>query len=360
MSASTEGRDGEGADGSGSDLIVTAPNGVTWKRLPGATTGGTEFLAALKSLAGFDDVARQWNVWEEGQRDKEHQQLIAVLKQWNHASPPPGGYLSSEELEARWDAREKSRDEARRARADLYDQERAHARIGLLQAKATAGFMGLVAERPASAAQRDMAAELEAASLQEAEGLREQVGDPDTVVDRHGDLPATRREQNLSDHMSFFRHRLLREWSVGQRKRFNQLLAMPVPRGQDMCSECQAPADWHRYAISVCLWRQQPQPGTEADTLARLLPGWLERCIACTPYQLRHQWGGAQALPGFDGEQWRKMLTPFLRAIFAPGKPARRTPVDERAVLERRLRAAEAEAERLRKQLAEHDPGGRK
>ena len=358
MSTGVDGRDGGSTGEIGSALIVTAPNGVAWRRRPGGTTGGAELLTALQSLVGFDDVERQWNVWQEGQADEDHRQLIAVLKQWEHVSPPPGGYLRRETLEAHWDAEEKSRAEARRARAAAYNQERAHVRLRLLQAEATAGFMGIVLDRPASAAQRDKAAQFQMASMEEAETLREQVGDPDAVVDEHGDLPATRRERNLSEHMLYFRHRLLREWSVGQRRRFNQLLAMPIPQPQDMCAECQTPTDWHRYAISVCLWRLQPEPGSQADTLAQLLPGWLERCIACTPYQLSHQWGGSQALPDFNGEQWRRMLTPLLQAIFAPEKPASRKRVDKRAALERRLRAAEAEAERLRKQLAEHDPGG--
>jgi hypothetical protein len=46
------------------------------------------------------------------------------------------------------------------------------------------------------------------------------------------------------------------------------------------------------------------------------------------------------------------MLTPVLRAVFAPGKPAPRKPADPRAALTRRLRAAERETERLRSQLA--------
>jgi hypothetical protein len=39
--------------------------------------------------------------------------------------------------------------------------------------------------------------------------------------------------------MTFFRH---------------PLLAMPSPRAADMCSECQAPAGWHTYALSLRLW----------------------------------------------------------------------------------------------------------
>ena len=124
-----------------------------------------------------------------------------------------------------------------------------------------------------------------------------------------------------------------------------------------MCSECQAPADWHTYALSLRLWPGTPEPGSTAATLAALIPGWWERCPACTAYQIRQRWGGAGALPDFDGAQWQAMLTPILRAIFAPAPPPPRKQPDQRAVLQQRLRAAEAQAERLRKQLAAFNPG---
>jgi hypothetical protein len=49
------------------------------------------------------------------------------------------------------------------------------------------------------------------------------------------------------------------------------------------------------------------------------------------------------------------MLTPQPRAIFLPTKPKRRKVPDQRVALTRRLQAAEAEAERLRVQLAKID-----
>jgi hypothetical protein len=54
------------------------------------------------------------------------------------------------------------------------------------------------------------------------------------------------------------------------------------------------------------------------------MPGWWERCPASTAYQISHAWGNA--LPEFTGEQWRSMLPPLLRAIFAPG-PTKKKPV---------------------------------
>src|ERR1700683_2836540 len=95
-----------------------------------------------------------------------------------------------------------------------------------------------------------------------------------------------------------------------------------------------------------------PEPGSTAAKLAALLPGWWERCPACTDYQIRHQWGGTGALSGVGAAQWQAMLTPVLRAIFAPAPTTPRKQPDQRTALQQRLRAAEAQAERLRRQLA--------
>jgi hypothetical protein len=212
-----------------------------------------------------------------------------------------------------------------------------------------------VLENPASDAQRDRATEVLAAAGQEIRELEVRVGDPDAIADEHGDLPAARRGYNLDSHMSLFRHVALRAWSKGQRSRFRQLLAMPVPQAADMCAECQAPADWHTYAVSLRLFQPAPEPGSQPETIARLMPGWWERCPASTSFQIRQQWG--QGLPDFDGAQWQAMLTPLLRAIFAPAPPPQREKPDKRAVLERRLRSAEAEARRIRRELDGLDPG---
>jgi hypothetical protein len=88
-----------------------------------------------------------------------------------------------------------------------------------------------------------------------------------------------------------------------------------------MCSECQAPTEWHEYDLSLQLFLPPPPSGSDNEALARLLPGWWERCPACSAYKIEHQWGGNQALPDFDGQQWRAMLPPMLRAIFTPVQP---------------------------------------
>jgi hypothetical protein len=253
------------------EMIITAANGVRWRRLSSSTSSAEELLAALEGLGG-DRIAREWSLWREG-------------------GP--------------------------------------------------------------SDAQRDKAAEFLAVAGQEIEALEAPVGDPDAIADEHGDLPATRRGYNLDLHMRLFRHEALRAWSKRQRPRFRQLLAMRVPQPADMCPECQALADWHTYAVSLRLFQTKPEPGSQAETIARL-PGWWERCPASTSIQIRQQWG--QGLPDFDGAQWQAILTPLLRAIFAPAPPRQREKPDQRAVLERRLRSAEAEASRIRRELGELGP----
>jgi len=71
-------------------------------------------------------------------------------------------------------------------------------------------------------------------------------------------------------------------------------------------------------------------------------------------YRLHHTWG-LDPLPELDGEQWIAMLPPLLRAwTGADGKPRPdpRPKAVARAVLERQLRRAEAQAEELRRQIA--------
>lgn len=339
------------------DLIVTTANGVAWRRLPGGTSSAAEFLAALAMWTDSGGrIAREWSWWQDGRRALEEDRILDVIRQWNHAARPPGGYLTEEQVQARLDATQARLERQREARVAQYDKDLAMARLRLLSAQATAGFMRHVMAKPASAAQQVKAQELLAASEQEAAALAVQIGDPDAITDQHGDLPPTRRERHLDEHMTFFRHPLLREWSSGQRPRFHQLLSMPAPRPTDMCSECQAPAYWHTYALSLRLWPGTPEPGSTAAKLAALLPGWWQRCPACTDYQIRHQWGGTFALPDFDVGQWRAMLTPLLRAIFAPAPRTPRKRPNRRAALQQRLRNAEAEAERLRRQLTALEP----
>ena len=162
------------------EMIVTAANGVRWRRLPGSTSSAEEFLAVLAGLGG-DRIAREWSLWREGELRREDDRRHEVLFQWEHADPPPGPYLTAEELESRFEARWAETQRQREARAAEYDHDRAMARLKLLSAQADAGFMRHVLANPASDAQRDKATEFLAAAEQEIKALEAQVGDPDAV-----------------------------------------------------------------------------------------------------------------------------------------------------------------------------------
>jgi len=142
--------------------------------------------------------------------------------------------------------------------------------------------------------------------------------------------------------------------------RSRPLLAMPAPQPADMCSECQAPADWHTYALSLRLWPGTPEPGSTAAKIAVLLPAGGSDAPRAPTTRPATNGAAPAALPGFDASQWQAMLTPVLRAIFAPAHRQQRKQPDQRAALRQRLRNAEAQAERLRGQLAalERDGSG--
>lgn len=194
----------------------------------------------------------------------------------------------------------------------------------LLRAESDVAFFAHVLKAPASSAQREDAERRIEDRRAAADELRHQLDDPDQVIDGGGYLPAERRGMNLRSHMDDWRHPILRGWAKTDRRRFQALLAMPMPDPAAMCSECQAPAEWHDYDLSLRLFQPQPPPGSTAEDLARLLPGWWERCPACTAYNIEHKWGGKFALPDFDSDQWLAMLPPMLRTIFGPA-PAKRT-----------------------------------
>lgn len=303
----------------------TAPNGVIWTRQPGGTSTGAQLLEALSLFGRMNtDVALLWNWWEEGRHKRENDRVWGIVEEWDNGAP--GSEDDEEDLETfqrRWrEEADRKIEVEKQRRADLvarsYDKERVNARLRLLRKEADAAFFQHVIDAPATAGQREDAERRLEESRAEAKDLRQQVGEPDDIVDEKGYLPAERRKRNLDQHMRYWRYPMLRELQKQDRRRFKVLLGMPAPDVTRMCSECQAPAEWHEYDLSLRLFRSQPAPGSTAETLGRLMPGLLERCPACTAYQIGHVWGGKHALPDFTGDQWCAMLPPMLRAIFAP------------------------------------------
>lgn len=70
------------------------------------------------------------------------------------------------------------------------------------------------------------------------------------------------------------------------------------------------------YGFSLCLFRGQPEPGSIAERVARIMPLWWTRCSASTSYFIGHKFGGSQRLPDFEVDQWCGLLPPSLQQIF--------------------------------------------
>jgi hypothetical protein len=340
-------------------ISVTAPNGVVWTRRAGGTSTERDLLRALELLV-MDYAQRDWNLWQEGRSAAEHDRVMQVLYEWDSPRDATARQRTVDEEVADFEARyDKKEAEEKQRRADLvaerYDKNRELQRLQLLRTESDAAFFAHVLDKPASAAQREDAERRLAESRTTATGLRQELGDPEQVIDAQGRFPEERRKQHRGEHMTFFRHRLLREWESKDRRRFKALLGMPIPDMSAMCSECQAPILWHEYDISLRLFQPPPSPGSQAEKLARLMPGWWERCSACTAYKIGHVWGGTHALPDFTGEQWIAMLPPLLRTLFvAPEraqKPNRTAAGASTVALKRRLQKLEAETTKLRAQL---------
>jgi hypothetical protein len=264
-----------------SDLIIMAPNGVRWRRRPGSTSSAEEFLDRLETMTGlWSRVEPQWNWWQEGREEQEHDRLWTVLAQWDHATPPPGGYPPVEETMAGIDAERAERERERRDGAASYDEDRAVARLRLLRAQATAGFMRHVLRAPADPAQQAKAEDLLAASLQEATELAKTAGDPNTVVDRAGICP---RHVGISTCARTLGTSAIRPCGNGRLGRGS---------GSTGCSPCR-----HR-SRRICARNARPRgtpmpcrcacgPGLPSPVPERRRspissPGWWDRCPACT------------------------------------------------------------------------------
>ena len=315
-------------------MTVIAPNGVTWTRKPDADSTPGQFLAALEAFISMHSIAASWNWWRDGQAKQERDHLEQIVFGWDNGAPSS----TEEEAEAfaadymkKFDA-ELVRDRRNRQRraSRQYDPERSKDRLQVLRLESDAAFFSHVAAKPKSPEQKAVAEQRATAALEKAGELCASIGrDLERVIDVHGFTPAERREHHLRSHMDYWRHRRLREWSTSDKRRFKALLAMPPLAPTDMCSECDAPAAWHDYDISLRLFHPAPEPGSQAEAMARAMPGWWERCPACTAYKIEHVWGGKGTLPGFDGQQYVAMLPPLLKAVFGPAperKPKSATP----------------------------------
>lgn len=280
---------GEVGRGSGDSSPIEI-DGMLWKPVAGATVTAEGFAAAQALFTAIHDGAR-WNPWEAEDRRGELDAAMAAMEQWTRAEPGFRPFTSDEAREhmARWEAeyrqRREAREQERQARIPLYDQNRYESRLALLEERSVLAAKLTDVDQlrsktafPAMDDRRRAAAvlELEAAisvlepRVAELEGI---VGDPETVVDARGRLPADRREDHLLT-FKFDRERQVRQLreEVGrlegevkaaprdQRSKLRQrlmipssklktLLAIPPLTAVDMCADCVMPVSWQTWNI---------------------------------------------------------------------------------------------------------------
>jgi hypothetical protein len=86
------------------DLIVTATNGVRWKRDHAASSTPAQLFAAMELLT-TDWHQRQWNWWGEGQIEaipRPRRSELRPRRNWRSTSREPPGWPRKSETRTRW------------------------------------------------------------------------------------------------------------------------------------------------------------------------------------------------------------------------------------------------------------------
>jgi hypothetical protein len=274
-------------------------NGMLFRPRRGATASADEFVSAQGTFREIIADSR-WNPWVREDRAAEYHDAIAVIDQWRRAGPGRR-MLTVKQLEARWARQDCEREQARaklkqerEARSALYDKPRAEARLALFEQRSILRheMSELAAYRagPRFPKMDDAKRNAEMAALaasiterhQTIDQLAQVVGDPETVIDQNGWLPADRRDAMLL-HYRFERERKVRKlradipeltatverkdrWKVASLQRdLDRLLAVSPLTADDMCSDCPTPQSEHG-------WTTPPSSGP-----CPAWPGWRAR-----------------------------------------------------------------------------------
>lgn len=236
------------------------------------------------------EIRRQarWNPWLREDRAEELDAAETVFGQWRRAEPD-FRQLTWPEIEARmaadderFEAERRHRTAQREARRAAFDPQRSAARLALLEYQARLrheltqpgpGHPRAASSSGDNAGPGDEAADEIVALERTIATLEKEIGDPETVVDEHGWLPAERRETALmefrwwrEDQVRSLRHSVsglqarladkttpktersaLRDQLRQCQRRLQVLEDLPPVAEAEMCSECPRPLDWHSY-----------------------------------------------------------------------------------------------------------------
>lgn len=267
-------------------------DGLLWKRLPGGTSTFEEFVAAgAQWMELFHET--QWNPWRKEELQAESDQARAVRAEWTRAEP--GHRMMTEEEVSAWMA-EMDREYKARHAADegrwkrdrkRYSKDREQARYALLEREASRAHLnhqiqglrsGQIFPGMSPDVRAKRIAELETDLARNEAGiaaLADTVGDLETVVDAHGQLPRDRRPLNLVGYDCRRRFRVeelqasisgqhlkiagendrtkkssLRATVAGMERELAALLAVPRLIPEDMCADCDTPMVQHLSAGS--------------------------------------------------------------------------------------------------------------
>jgi hypothetical protein len=264
-------------------------DGKAWKPVPGATATAEEFIAARSLLHEVHQQAT-WSPWLLLEPSAEYEAAWKVCGQWTSVEPgPPPKTLEEYEADlerrladadAQLLAKEAQAEKDRAERAKHYNPDRDQARLALLEEQGILAdhirdrdeLLARDLSHPEMGYFRSRLDTVERAiarKSKEVEELLAVIGDPETVCDQAGWLPAERRELSLSrfkderiSQVRTLRARIVdakttlktlkgrtRRAEVRESLRRDQLhLAhleqMKPLRAADMCSECAKPA-WH-------------------------------------------------------------------------------------------------------------------
>ncbi|KFU75407.1 hypothetical protein SAMN04489729_6999 [Amycolatopsis lurida] len=260
---------------------------MLWRVSLGSTVTFTEFVAARTTVLELYDHTT-WNPWIREEREHELHAAGLIHDQWERAEPD---HHSETEAESRawfarrridWQNKRKLEEQQRQARIPLCNAQRHHASLELLEDEASlrSATAHLAALRDGTWAplmdprkRVDEIADYEA-SIRDwqarVDQLREQVGDPETVIDKNGRLPSHRRTLGLAEFTSWrirevrqlraltaqLRSTLDAEPGHAERSQLRgqlaskelarqQLEAIPKLDAPAMCSQCPKPLSWH-------------------------------------------------------------------------------------------------------------------
>lgn len=196
---------------------VIEHDGMQWKPKRGATAAAEEFIAA-RTLFIELHRERRWNPWVVEDRGVELEHATEVMDQWARAEP---GHrmLTQKQVEARMAKLDRERERARTkhekarvARAAHYSQERADARLAMIEHQSRLEYELAEAasfrdgsrfplmdpkRRQEEIAKLDESIEQRRREIERLAGL---VGDPEEIFNEQGWLPSERRDLMLTHY----------------------------------------------------------------------------------------------------------------------------------------------------------------